>query len=219
MRIAKREEAARRQLMEREKAGTWKLVHSWTAMTTLGGWLQILSGKYSRRRAVKKRVDRFMRILFVGLWTVGKFRRMLTGVRLERIRRGMRKVIASHHRYWKAQRTLRSKRNVARFVDEVSITPVFVMLVMFVVQRIRLVQKWYRRYLVKKRLMLSIMNRQWSATEYVVFKLKNDPRPVNERIEYCIKTNKRSEAVPVNVRIRYITQHLNVTISSLSIPN
>ncbi len=208
--VCKQQEATRRRLVSKEKSSTWKLMQSWLAVGTLGGMLEGLVDKYNLKKAVKKRTDKLMRILFVCLWSVGRFVLRGRKMREQKILRCMHAIVTSCRGMWRMRRRIRMKRRMVKFVDNASATPQFVVFVMVVVCRIRLIQKWFRRYLVKRRLLLAIMNRQWSAIEYAVLKLKKDPRSLTEKINYCIETRQKGDVVPIHVRTFFIRQYLSV---------
>jgi len=209
-----KEDAERRRLISKEKSNTHKLIKNWLHLGTLGGMLQILSEKYNLKNAVKKRTDKLMRILFVSLWTVGKFIRKFNSKRMSKAKRSLKTIVNTHRNLWEIQRRVRAKRRIAKFIDEYAQIPAFTLFVMQISRQVIIIQKWYRRHLVRKRLLLAIMNYQWSPIEYAIIRGKltdkTDKKICDERINECIYQSKKSDVVPLFVRIHYLKQQLNV---------
>ena len=114
----------------------------------------------------------------------------------------------------KMQRRFRAKKKMVKFVDSYSTTPLFILFIMRISQRVIMIQKWFRRYLVKKHLSLAIMNMEWTYIEHAILKLKitdkSDAIPLEKQIAESIRSSRKSDVVPVPVRLHYIKAQLNV---------
>ncbi len=202
-------------LVSREKPRFDRVLHDWLLLLTARSWSQVVAERFALRKEVRKRTNRLMRLLFVCLWSVGKFVRHSRIRRHEKMMRFMKRIVCAKKGLWKLRRRIRMKHFVARFVGTYETVPTLLIFMKFVVSRIVLVQKWYRRYHVKRLLMLSLMNIQWSAIEFVVLRSRlgkdgSDTTMTAQEINASIREGRVSSAVPVPVRLRLLKDQLNV---------
>ena len=162
------EEQNRKLLINKEKAKNYKIISSWLMQITINDWIKEIVRKYQLKRKVKKRTDKMMRILFITLQVVGKFCRKFYFLRRKKLMRAMTNFVSIKISYWKMKRRIRMKKIISKFFTEYSMTSQFHLFIMKIGRCLILVQRWYRRYLVKKRLMLAIMIIEWSHIEYAI---------------------------------------------------
>jgi len=207
------EESDRRYLINKERINSYKLSRAWIMNATLNYWLELLASKYNLRITKRMRTDQLLRALFVTLLSIGRFRRKAKQLRLKRLLRLMTRFISFKMPIWRKEKANKMKEIVLNFLNNYSSVQSICYVMLGVVKRLKILQRWYRRYIVKKQIMLAAMNILWSYIEYTITVKKMLSKCKQNQWNYCIQEtiieNNKSEVVPINVRIFYIKKHLN----------
>lgn len=209
--IDKRTENERRRFVVAEKGRSWKLVRSWQDLATMGGLLSILAIKYTTRKEVRRQTSKNFRLIFFSFLAIGRLIRRLRAFKMCRSIFVIGRVMRTKLKFWRQHKIVKSKTAVGKFVERVEDSPMILLFLKFILSKIFIIQKWYRRVLVKRYLMLAIMNLQWSVLEYAVLKVRASERKNSDlMVAENLKAGKVSEVVPVSIRIQYLRAKLKV---------
>lgn len=163
-----------------------------------------------------------MRIVFLTLWAVGKFVRRFHVRRYNRMMRLMKRILVFvmlKRGLWRARLRLRTGKQLAEFFVQHSSQPTLLLFIKLVLSRVILIQKWFRRQYVRQRLLLAIMNLQWSSIEFVVLRSRpgeiEDPSLTEAKISDSILRGQTSDVVPVPFRLRCLKEQLKVSPANM----
>ncbi len=215
------EEAERKRIRGRERANVGRLRCDWTMLGAAAAWMTCLAGKYNTRREVRKRTTKFMKLIFVTFWAIGKMIRKIRGFGMRKATRILGTVARANLRFWRTRRKLRALKSVAKFVGKYEENPTLLLFLKFVIFKIRKVQLWFRRIYARKMVMIAIMNAQWSAVEAAVIKVREGERKegaISEAVDEAIREGRTSSVVPVPVRLFYIRRWLKAFPAGFTLP-
>ncbi len=180
------------------------------ALAGLRAWLRIMGEKYVLRKEVHHYVDRRFKVLYYSFMALGRFLRKVRKIRFNRRVALLKGIVSTKKGLWRLRRRIKAKKKISTLMRGYEASPVFLVFAKFVIRRLVMVQKWYRRSYVKKLLMLALMNMQWSFIEYALVKENRGVSLGSADIEKCIKEGKTSDAVPLDVRLAYFRKYLTV---------
>lgn len=151
------------------------------------------------------------------LWTVGFFLRVSRKMRVQKLNRILTKFSKAYVGLWRLRRRIRYKKSIALFVKKNEEIPLLLLFNMNVVYKIRLIQKWFRRYLVKRTVLLALLNCEWSSIEYAILRVTsveegNESPRFRRTVDKCVAEGKHSDIVPIEIRLFYIKNHLEVIL-------
>lgn len=214
--IQRSQSIAKRLSFRREILQHYTTVYNWIHIATTLGMLKRCANVYLLKREVKVHCEKYWRMFFTLSRVVGRFRKVLAGIRLHKAKVKLRSIVAIKKNFWSLKRRIRSKKHIAKFFDRYSEMQVKCLLIMTVGSAILRVQKWYRRYMVKKRLMLALMNVMWSAIEYLIAKgmieTREKGREKMPMVRKAILRRKKRDIVPLKVRIHFVKHQLQVLL-------
>ena len=208
--IKRMEEIDKRKFLKREEKHAWKLCRNWLSLMTMLHVLGICHGQYDYVKKMHQMRDKYFRIFYFCVLTVGKLLVKLRKFRNRKFMRVLRVIARSKTSLWKARSRIRSSKNLTKFVQNYSQIRAFMVLAKTVMLSITKIQKWYRRYLTKKIFLLSLMNLLWDSLERLVLNSENpndakNPTLIKRAIRKYFGVGKeKSEVVPVRARIHFI---------------
>ena len=204
-----------KKILFNEKKKGWKCCQDFGALFTAIGLINIFAEKYKLRKKVHKNATKYFRILFVTLHTLGKIIRKIKVIRRMKAFKFIVNILKIKVSRWRKSIVIKHKRNIANYLVAVDDSYYFVQFLKEVNYGITRIQKWYRRYLAKRTLMLSIMNLLWSKLE--VFSSTSKPKDPNnlamieEELKKSLANKRVTELVPLPIRLYYLCQVANDT--------
>jgi len=196
--------------LEKSVSNIARIENAWVFIRHFTLWLEIISSKYALRKKLQKQTTKYLRIIYVTFWALGKFISHNKIRRAKQLMKYMKTIVKARKDLWRFKRWTKAKNNIRKFVVKYEGNPQFLLFVKFVVDRLTKIQKLYRRYYIKKTIMLSLMNIQWSAIEFAILNIRKGTDLQESDINNAIKEGRMSNAVPVNIRILYIKDFLKV---------
>ena len=157
-----------------------KLLSSWIQFAVSFAWISEINKKYQLKKHVKKHTDKLMKIFVVSWMAFARFYRIIRKYRKRILIVRLRSVISVKKSLWRYKHRIKMKKRFINFFIKFSNISSICWLIRKTTKALITLQRWYRRYLVKKYLMIGIMNYQWSELEYSRTRIR------------CIKTNLKS---------------------------
>ena len=191
-----------------------KLIKNWISLLTIKSFITTLSKRYLIKKSLRENKNRLMSVFVISTLIITKLLKILYKFRMNRAIKIIKSFIAVKKVVWKKKRQVQAKETIADFVLQYSRSASFKVFTMKISQSILRLQHWYKRYLVKNRILLSAMNLQWSCIEHVLITKKY----VNTTLKDFIKSIERrdtSNVVPINVRLIFIRNYLKVTTNKM----
>ena len=200
-----------KRIIRKEEAHSYRIIRNWILSNTTWSIIYQLYEKYSLRKKIRNKTNKYLRRVFFIMKAIGKLLIKLNNFRVYKSTRTLQILLLRCRDKWCSKIRHNLKARAANFLDKYSQSTNLSLLIMHVANRILIIQHWFRRYLTKKRLMLAIMNIQWAAIEYLMIEDKLVNR-INLKKIIRITMRKRydSEIVPIKVRLYYIQQELDV---------
>lgn len=208
----KEERNERKKLMHETRSVHWKILHDWICVSTLNQWLFTLNNKYQLRDLVRLRTDKLLRILFVSFWAIGKFIRKFKTQRLKKLQTFVKATFGAKKGLWRLRRRIKAKKNLLKLVIQYEALPMLLIFIKTIIYKLCTIQKFYRRFYIKKQIMYNAMDIQWSYIEYVILKTRSREEDLKTAIENGIKFKQASNCVPLKIRIHYLRNCLNVIL-------
>ena len=182
----------RRILTYKERTLTSQVLSHWIILKTLTDWLKCCRLEYTIKKVIKHNTKKMVRVLFFSLLAIGKFRKKLYCIRLKRLSDLLKQVIRMKIEFWRKKRKKKYKRILGQFLIKYSHLSKFHLFVMQINKSITLLQRFYKRYLVKRAIMLSAMSIKW------------------EKLELHNTTKTKNSVIPISIKMAYLKKEMNV---------
>lgn len=143
--------------------------------------------------------------------SIGKIRITLKNNKRKKLIKLLTRVAKLKVKLWRIRRTINAKKNIVKILTQFSNSPTLILFLKYTEFKLIKIQRWMKRVYTKQRLLLAIMNKQWSVIEYAITRVRNSNKEsLQNSIANCIKNNNNSDIVPIVIRIFYIKKFLKV---------
>jgi len=138
-----------------------RVQQSWVEFSILNNFLLLTAEKFIRKEKVQKRSNEIARMISLLFRAVGKFRLSLRKTRSKFARQRILKFLNVYVMRWVHKRRLINKAKAIKFLDTLQKQPILLSVLGKIESRILTVQRTFRFYLKKRKLLYAFNCKNW----------------------------------------------------------
>ena len=174
--------------------------------------LKIAYEKLMLQREVHQSASKYLKAAYVCMLSIGKIIRKVKAIRKDKLNRILNRISETRVWCWKVKYRIQHKKNIIKYTSMMQSQPNFCMLVKSIVYNVVKIQRIYKRRLIKRIVMLNIMNALWNALEVIQSKTefhnKIKAEEMDNEIRKRITKQRKTQLVPILVRLFYLCSAL-----------